>query len=196
MAKLHIYFPPTPYTNEIATQRLIELGAPRELLKENQSRAEVIRGSIVLGSRMAWGEVTETSITIVYKGAIPKGVEIDLRNLHRRGVITSWGKDVTGQEGRTMFEDLVNTWQELGNMLADVAQNFGDMHPDDVIGILDNCTLKATELTQGIVARRQYIQELRRYWKVTPSGVDRGMPPAKPPTGHPPPVTQGGPDIS
>ena len=43
MAKLHIYFPPTPYTNEIATQRLIELGAPRELLKENQSRAEVIR---------------------------------------------------------------------------------------------------------------------------------------------------------
>ena len=99
MAKLHIYFPPTPYTNEIATQRLIELGAPRELLKENQSRAEVIRESVVLGSRMTWGEASETLITIVYKGAIPKGVEIDLRNLRERGVIASWGKAMTGQEG-------------------------------------------------------------------------------------------------
>jgi predicted amino acid dehydrogenase len=99
MAKLHINFPPTPYTNEIAMQRLIELGGPRELLKENKSRAEVIRESVVLGSRMAWGEASETSITIVYTGAIPKGVEIDLRNLRERGVITSWGKPPVIREG-------------------------------------------------------------------------------------------------
>ncbi len=97
MATLHINFPPTLYTDEVANQRLIQLGAPRELLKENQSRAEVIRESVLLGSRMAWGEVSETSITIAYRGAIPKGVEIDLRNLQNRGVITSWGKDMLGR---------------------------------------------------------------------------------------------------
>lgn len=195
MPKLHISFPPTPYTNEVATQRLIELGATRELLKGSKSRVELIRESVLLGSRMAWGGASETSITIIYTGPIPKGVEIDLRNLRQRGVITSWGKDMTGQEGRTMFEDLLITWQELGNMLADVQQNYGDMHPDDVIGVLGNCTLKAAELTQQIAARREYVRELRPYWKVTQSGADVGMPPAGG-TRVVPPVTGEGMDIS
>ena len=81
-------------------------------------------------------------------------------------------------------------------MLADVQQNYGDMHPDDVIGILDNCTLKAAELTQQIVARRENVLGLAPYWKITQSGADAGMPPAKPPTVQPPPVIHGGPDIS
>jgi len=94
-----------------------------------------------------------------------------------------------------MFEDLIATWQEVGNMLADVQQNYGDTHPDDVIGILDNCALKATEMTQQIVERRQYVQELTPYWKVTQSGADAGMPPAG---GNRvvPPVTGEGRDIS
>jgi hypothetical protein len=98
MPRLHIHFPPTPYTNERTNQRLVELGAPPVLIKANESRAEVIRDSVVLGSRMTWGEVSETSITIVYTGAIPKGVEIDLSNLRERGVITSWEKQVTARE--------------------------------------------------------------------------------------------------
>src|SRR5260221_3613019 len=178
MAKLYISFPPIPYTNEKTNQRLIELGAPRALLRENESRADLIRESVVLGSRMGWGEASDTSITIIYTGAIPKSVEMALRNLQARGVITSWGKGMTGQEGRTMFEDLVFAWQELGKMLADVQQNYGDMHPDDVIGILDNCTLKATELAQEIVGRREYVRGLAPYWKITNSGADAGMPPA------------------
>jgi hypothetical protein len=95
-----------------------------------------------------------------------------------------------------MFEDLLAAWQELGNLLADVQQNYGDMHPDDVIGILDNCTLKATELTQQIVARREYVRGIAPYWKITNSGADAGMPPAKPQTGRPTPVTGDGQDIS
>ena len=195
MAKLYISFPPTPYTNEKTNQRLIELGAPRALLRENESRADLIRETVVLGSRMGWGEASDTSITIIYTGAIPKSVEMALRNLQARGVITSWGKGMTGQEGRTMFEDLVFAWQELGKMLADVQQNYGDMHPDDVIGILDNCTLKATELAQEIVGRREYVRGLAPYWKITNSGADAGMPPAGG-TRVVPPVTGEGMDIS
>jgi hypothetical protein len=180
MAKLHIFFPPTPYTNERTNQRLIELGAPKELLKENESRAELIRESVVLGSRMTWGEVSETSITIVYKGSIPKGVEIALRHLRERGVITSWGKHMTGQEGRSMFDDLVATWEELGTLLADVQENHMDMHPSAVAEVLRNCGLKAMELTRDIEARRQYvIDEVLPDWTVTQSGADAGMPPAR-----------------
>lgn len=95
-----------------------------------------------------------------------------------------------------MFEDLLAAWQELGNMLADVQQNYGDMHPDDVIGILDNCTLKAAELTQQIVARRENVRGIAPYWKITNSGADAGMPPAKLQTDQPPPVIGDGKDIS
>jgi hypothetical protein len=70
-----------------------------------------------------------------------------------------------------MFEDLIATWRELGNMLADVQENYADFHPDDVIGILDNCTLKATELTQQIVARREYVRGLAPFWKITNNGA-------------------------
>ena len=92
MTTLHINFPSTLYTDEATNKRLAELGAPKELIKENLNRAEVIRESVLLGSRMAWGEVTETSINITYTGSIPKGVEIDLQNLKDREVLTSWGK--------------------------------------------------------------------------------------------------------
>lgn len=85
-----------------------------------------------------------------------------------------------------MFEDLIATWQELGNMLADVQENYGDMHPDDVIGVLDNCTLKATVLTQEIASRREYVRGLAPYWKVTQSGSDAGRPPARQSQGGPP----------
>lgn len=86
-----------------------------------------------------------------------------------------------------MFEDLIAAWQELGNMLADVQENYGDMHPDDVIGVLGNCTLKATVLTQEIAARRQSVLELAPYWKITQAGKDAGMPPGIPPAAPEPP---------
>ena len=90
-----------------------------------------------------------------------------------------------------MFEDLLETWQELGNMLADVQENHTDMHPLDVAEVLWNCGLKATELTQAIAVRRQYVIELAPYWTITQSGADAGMPPA--PT---PPVAGEGPGLS
>ena len=91
MTTLHINFPSTLYTNEAANKRLAELGGA-EFIRTDESRSEVIRESVCLGSRMAWGEVTETSITITYTGSIPKGVVIDLQNLKDQGVLTSWGK--------------------------------------------------------------------------------------------------------
>ena len=92
MTTLHITFPSTPYTNEAANTRLAELGFPQELIRKDENRAEVIRESVLLGSRMAWGEVTETSITLTYTGSVPKGVMIDLQTLKDREVLTSWGK--------------------------------------------------------------------------------------------------------
>ena len=88
-----------------------------------------------------------------------------------------------------MVEDLIVTWEELGNMLADVGENYGDMHADDVIGIPDNCRLKAMELTQQIVARRDYVQDIRA---LIP---DAGVPPARQAPGVPP-VTGEGPGLS
>src|SRR5437016_5652468 len=35
-----------------------------------------------------------------------------------------------GTGGPHMLEDLMATWEELGHMLADVGENYGDMHPD------------------------------------------------------------------
>lgn len=95
-----------------------------------------------------------------------------------------------------MFEDLIATWQELGNMLADVQENYGDMHPDDVMLMLDNCQFKAMELTEQIKVRREHVLGLAPYWKITQSGADAGMPPAKPQTNQPPPVIGDGQDIS
>lgn len=93
-----------------------------------------------------------------------------------------------------MFEDLVETCQQLQQMLADVQENHTDFHPDDIAEMLRNCGLKAQELGQAIAARRQYVVELTPYWKVTQSGADAGMPPAG---GTPavPPVTREGPGI-
>lgn len=88
-----------------------------------------------------------------------------------------------------MVEDLMATWEELGNMLAEVGENYGDMHPDDVIGILDNCRPKTTELTQQIAARREYVQDIRA---LIP---DAGVPPARQAPGVPP-VTGEGPGLS
>lgn len=78
-----------------------------------------------------------------------------------------------------MVADLIAMWEELGHMLADVQENYADMHPDDVVGVLGNCTLKATVLTQEIAARRQSVMELAPYWKIPQSGADAGMPPGK-----------------
>lgn len=39
-------------------------------------------------------------------------------------------------------------------MLSDVLENYGDMHPEDVMGILRNCGLKALELARDIEGRR------------------------------------------
>jgi hypothetical protein len=76
-----------------------------------------------------------------------------------------------------MFDDLIATWQELGNMLADVQENHTDMHPSDVAEVLGNCGLKAFELTQAIQARRMYVlKEVLPNWTVTQSGADVGMP--------------------
>src|SRR5438034_11721197 len=73
------------------------------------------------------------------------------------------------RRGGIMVEDLIATWQELGNMLADVGETYGDLHPDVVIAILDDCALKATELTQQIVARRAYVEDIRALMPVTQS---------------------------
>jgi hypothetical protein len=90
-----------------------------------------------------------------------------------------------------MVDDLMVMWEELGHMLADVGENYTDMHPDDVIGILDNCRLKATELTQQIVARRDYVQDIRSLIPFTQSGADAGMPPAGRTPGVPPVTGEG-----
>ena len=85
-----------------------------------------------------------------------------------------------------MVEDVMVTWQELGNMLADVQENYTDMHADDVSAILNNCRLKATELTQQIVARWEYVQDIRALIPVTQGGDDAGRPPARQSQGVPP----------
>jgi hypothetical protein len=76
-----------------------------------------------------------------------------------------------------MVDDLMETWEQLGHMLADVGENFTDMHPDDVAKVLRNCELKATELTQQIAGRRKYVEDIRTLWENTQSGNDAGMPP-------------------
>ena len=81
-------------------------------------------------------------------------------------------------------------------MLADVQENYGDMHPDDVMLMLDNCQFKAMELTEQIKVRREHVLGLAPYWKITQSGADAGMPPAKPQTGQPPAVIRDVKDIS
>ena len=85
-----------------------------------------------------------------------------------------------------MVDDLMATWEELGNMLADVGENYGDMHADDVSEILDNCRLKATELTHQIVARWEYVQDIRALIPVTQRGADAGRAPARQSQGVPP----------
>lgn len=95
-----------------------------------------------------------------------------------------------------MFDDLRNTYEELGRMLSDAQESYGDLHPEDVAELLRNCGLKATELAQDILARRQYIlEEVLPGWVVTHSGADAGIPPAEPPTGESPPVIGDGMDI-
>jgi len=90
-----------------------------------------------------------------------------------------------------MFDDLIAIWEEVGAMLSDVAEHHTDMHPDDVAEVLRNRGLKAEELTRDILARRQYVQELTPYWKVTQSGADAGMPAAQPKTTQPLPIIKG-----
>jgi hypothetical protein len=93
-----------------------------------------------------------------------------------------------------MFDDLIATWEELGHMLSDVAENHTDMHPADVAEVLGNCGLKAFELTQAIEARRRYIlTEVLPNWGVTQSGGDAGMPAAKAKITQP---LKGGADLS
>jgi hypothetical protein len=95
-----------------------------------------------------------------------------------------------------MFDDLIETWQELGNMLSDVQENHTDMHPSDVVGVLGNAMWKAMDLTQALEARRKYIlTEVLPNWTVTQSGQDAGMPPAKAKTTQPLPVIKEGTDI-
>lgn len=96
-----------------------------------------------------------------------------------------------------MFDDLRAMWEELGAMLADVADNFADMHPADVAEVLRNCSLKATELAGDIQGRREYIlTEVLPGWTLTNIGADAGMPPAKPKITQPLPAIKDGPDIS
>ena len=96
-----------------------------------------------------------------------------------------------------MFDDLIETWRELGNMLSDVQENHADMHPEDVAEVLRNCGLKATELTREIQARRGYIlTEVLPNWLVTQSGADAGMPAAKSRITQPLPAVKEGPDLS
>ncbi len=75
-----------------------------------------------------------------------------------------------------MFEDLVETCQELQQMLTDVQENYGDFHPDDVIEMLRNCLVKSAELHRDI-------------------GAKRAMPPAGQPPPTKPPVTGEGKEL-
>ncbi len=95
-----------------------------------------------------------------------------------------------------MFEDLVETCQELQQMLTDVQENYGDFHPDDVIEMLRNCLVKSAELHRDIGAKRAYIRlSILPGWEVTQRGDDAGMPPAGQPPPTKPPVTGEGKEL-